>query len=243
VLALNAVQAHYGSAHVLQGVSLEVETGQIACLVGRNGAGKSTTLKAIMGIVPLSGGGISFCGERIDGRAPHVIAARGLAWVPEDRRVFGSLTVEENIRVAAQAIGRSGPAHARAALSFFPVLLERSRHLAANLSGGQQQMLAIARALASNPQLIMLDEPTEGLAPTMVNAIRSGILESRARGVAVLLVEQNFRLALSVGDVFFVLSRGTVVFRGTRDGLQASPEVISEHLGIGRATELSQWRE
>jgi branched-chain amino acid transport system ATP-binding protein len=104
-------------------------------------------------------------------------------------------------------------------------------------------MLAIARALASNPELIMLDEPTEGLAPSMVNAIRAGILESRARGLSVLLVEQNFRLALSVGDVFFVLSRGTVVFRGTRDELQAAPEVISEHLGIGRAKELSQWRE
>jgi branched-chain amino acid transport system ATP-binding protein len=243
VLALNAVHAHYGSAHVLHGVDLEVQAGQIACLVGRNGAGKSTTLKAIMGLVPLSGGGISFRGERIDGRAPHLIATRGLAWVPEDRRVFGSLTVEENIRVAAQATRRSGPEHAKSALASFPALLERSRHLAAHLSGGQQQMLAIARALASNPELIMLDEPTEGLAPSLVNAIRSGILESRARGVSVLLVEQNFRLALSVGDVFFVLSRGAVVFRGTRDELQASPEVISEHLGIGRAKELSQWRE
>jgi branched-chain amino acid transport system ATP-binding protein len=243
VLALNAVHAHYGSAHVLHGVDLEVQAGQIACVVGRNGAGKSTTLKAIMGIVPLSGGAISFRGERIDGRAPHLIAARGLAWVPEDRRVFGSLTVEENIRVAAQATRRSGPEHAKSALAFFPALLERSRHVAAHLSGGQQQMLAIARALASNPELLMLDEPTEGLAPSMVNAIRSGILASRARGVSLLLVEQNFRLALSVGDVFFVLSRGTVVFRGTRDELQASPEVISEHLGIGRAKELSQWRE
>ncbi len=243
MLALSGVHAHYGPAHVLHGVDLEVQAGQIVCLVGRNGAGKSTTLKTIMGMVPLSDGGISFRGERIDGRATHVIAARGLAWVPEDRRVFGSLSVEENIRVAAQATRRSSPERARAALEFFPALLERSRHLAANLSGGQQQMLAIARALASNPELIMLDEPTEGLAPGMVNAIRSGILESRARGVSVLLVEQNFRLALSVGDVFFVLSRGTVVFRGTRDELQAAPEIISEHLGIGRAKELSHWQE
>jgi branched-chain amino acid transport system ATP-binding protein len=241
MLALRGVHAHYGSAHVLQGVDLEVQTGQIACLVGRNGAGKSTTLKAIMGIVPLSGGTISFRDERIDGRSTHQIAGRGLAWVPEDRRVFGSLSVEENIRVAAHATRRSDSARARAALEFFPALLERSRHLAANLSGGQQQMLAIARALASNPDLLMLDEPTEGLAPGMVNAIRSGILESRARGVSVLLVEQNFRLALSVGDVFFVLSRGTVVFRGTRDELQAAPGIIGEHLGIGRAKEISQW--
>jgi branched-chain amino acid transport system ATP-binding protein len=243
MLVLNEVHAHYGSAHVLHGVGLEVQAGQIVCLVGRNGAGKSTTLKAIMGVVPPSGGEISFHGKRIDGRAPHFVAARGLAWVPEDRRVFGSLSVEENIRVAAQATRRSSSARVREALEFFPDLVERARHLAANLSGGQQQMLAIARALASQPELLMLDEPTEGLAPNMVKAIRTGILESRARGVSILLVEQNFRLALSVGDVFFVLSRGSVVFRGTREELQAAPEIISEHLGIGRAKEISEWHE
>ena len=242
MLELHGVHAHYGSAHVLHGVDLQVHAGQIVCLIGRNGAGKSTTLKTIMGVVKPSDGAITFRGERIDGTATHVIAGRGLAWVPEDRRVFGSLSVDENIRVAAQATRRSSQERARAALEFFPALVERSRHLAANLSGGQQQMLAIARALASNPELMMLDEPTEGLAPSMVNAIRAGILESRARGVSVLLVEQNFRLALSVGDVFFVLSRGTVVFRGSRAELQAAPGIIGEHLGVGRAKELSQWQ-
>ena len=235
MLVLKDVHARYGSAHVLHGVGLEVQAGQIACLLGRNGAGKSTTLKAIMGILPLSGGSISFHGDRIDGRAPHLVAARGLAWVPEDRRVFGSLTVEENIRVAAQAAHRSGSGRrVRKALEFFPDLVERRRSLGKNLSGGQQQMLAIARALACQPELLMLDEPTEGLAPSMVNAIRAGILESRARGVTILLVEQNLRLALSVGDVFFVLSRGTVVFRGTRAELGATAEIIREHLGVGR---------
>jgi branched-chain amino acid transport system ATP-binding protein len=235
VLVLKEVHVHYGSAHVLHGVDLEVRAGQIVCLVGRNGAGKSTTLKGVMGIVPLSGGRISFNGDRIDGCAPHLIAARGVAWVPEDRRVFGSLSVEENIRVAAQATHRSNSGRRiREALEFFPDLLPRGRSLAKNLSGGQQQMLAIARALACHPKLLMLDEPTEGLAPSMVNAIRGGILESRARGVSILLVEQNLRLALSVGDVFFVLSRGTVVFRGTRDELQETTEIIGEHLGIGR---------
>jgi branched-chain amino acid transport system ATP-binding protein len=237
VLVLKEVHVHYGSAHVLHGVDLEVRAGQIACLVGRNGAGKSTTLKGVMGIVPLSGGRISFNGDRIDGCAPHLIAARGVAWVPEDRRVFGSLSVEENIRVAAQATHRSNSGRRiREALEFFPDLLPRGRSLAKNLSGGQQQMLAIARALACHPKLLMLDEPTEGLAPSMVNAIRGGILESRARGVSILLVEQNLRLALSVGDVFFVLSRGTVVFRGTRDELQETSEIIGQHLGIGRVT-------
>jgi branched-chain amino acid transport system ATP-binding protein len=235
VLVLKDVHAHYGSAHVLHGVGFKVEAGQIACLLGRNGAGKSTTLKAIMGIVPLSGGSISFHGDRVDGRAPHLVAARGLAWVPEDRRVFGSLTVEENIRVAAQAALRSGSGRrVRQALEFFPDLIERRRSLGKNLSGGQQQMLAIARALACQPELLMLDEPTEGLAPSMVNAIRAGILESRARGVSILLVEQNLRLALSVGDAFFVLSRGTVVFQGTRAELETTAGIIREHLRVGR---------
>ena len=244
MLVLKDVHAHSGLAHVLHGVGLEVEAGQIACLVGRNGAGKSTTLKAIMGIVPLSGGSISFHGDRIDGRAPHLVAARGLAWVPEDRRVFGSLTVEENIRVAAQAALSSGSGRrVREALEFFPDLVERRRNLGKNLSGGQQQMLAIARALACQPELLMLDEPTEGLAPSMVNAIRAGILESRARGVSILLVEQNLRMALSVGDVFFVLSRGTVVFRGTRAELQETADIIGEHLGVGRVGRFSEWQE
>jgi branched-chain amino acid transport system ATP-binding protein len=235
MLVLEDVHAHYESAHVLHGVGLEVRPGQIVCLVGRNGAGKSTTLRAIMGIVPLSGGSISFKGDRIDGRAPHFVATRGLAWVPEDRRVFGSLSVEENIRVAAQATHRSNSGRrVREALEFFPDLLPRRRSLAKNLSGGQQQMLAIARALACHPELLMLDEPTEGLAPSIVNAIRASILESRARGVSILLVEQNLRLALSVGDVFFVLSRGTVVFQGRRAELEATAEIIREHLGVGR---------
>jgi branched-chain amino acid transport system ATP-binding protein len=234
MLVLEDIHVHYGSAHVLHGVGLEVQAGQIACLVGRNGAGKSTTLKAIMGVVPLSSGSIMFHGRRINGRAPHLIAACGLAWVPEDRRVFGSLSVEENIRVAAQAVDRGDPARrAREALEFFPDLVLRHRRLGKNLSGGQQQMLAIARALASHPDLLMLDEPTEGLAPSMVNAIRTGIITSRTRGVSILLVEQNLRLALSVGDAFFVLSRGTVVFRGTRSELEAS-DIIGEHLGVGR---------
>ena len=243
MLTLDGVHAHYGSAHVLHGVSLTVQAGQIVCLVGRNGAGKSTTLKSVMGIVPPTAGAVTFQGERIKGLAPHVIAARGLAWVPEDRRVFASLSVEENIRVAAQATRRSNAGSVAEALRFFPDLVLRARQLAGSLSGGQQQMLAIARALASRPALILLDEPTEGLSPGMVQSIRTGILESRKRGVSILLVEQNFRLALSVGDLFFVLSRGAVVYQGTRDGLLAAPDVIGEHLGIGREKELSRWRE
>lgn len=243
MLTMESVHAHYGTAHVLHGVGLEVKSGQIVCLVGRNGAGKSTTLKSIMGVVRPSAGVVTFRGERIDRRAPHAIAARGIAWVPEDRRVFGSLSVEENIRVAAQATRRSDASRVGEALAFFPDLVLRARQRAASLSGGQQQMLAIARALASNPELMLLDEPTEGLAPSMVQTIRNGILQSRAQGVSILLVEQNFRLALSIGDLFYVLSRGSVVFRGTRDEILASPAVIGGHLGIGKVKELSKWEE
>ncbi|TAK81402.1 MAG: ABC transporter ATP-binding protein [Betaproteobacteria bacterium] len=235
MLTLTDVQAHYGSAHVLHGVSLEVQAGQIACLIGRNGVGKSTTLKTIMGVVSPSAGSIIFRGQRIDGLAPHLMAARGLAWVPEDRRVFASLTVEENIRVAAKAARRSGARRAADVLSFFPALVPKAKERAGSLSGGQQQMLAIARALASQPDLIMLDEPTEGLSPIIVETIRAGILDIRQRGASILLVEQNFKLALSVGDMFYVLSRGAVVFRGTRSELLAAPELIHEHLGVAKA--------
>ncbi len=235
MLTLEAVHAHYGSAHVLHGVSLTVAAGEIACLLGRNGVGKSTTLKAIMGVVRPSGGTIEFKGERIDGRSPHAIAARGLAWVPEDRRVFPSLSVEENVRVAGQATPRSSPARIAEALAFFPDLVTRARQRAGSLSGGQQQMLAMARALASRPDLILLDEPTEGLSPLIVETIRRGILEARSRGAAILLVEQNFSLALGVADVFFVLSRGAVVYSGTREELRARPDVVREHLGVGKS--------
>ncbi|HET8577392.1 MAG TPA: ATP-binding cassette domain-containing protein, partial [Methylomirabilota bacterium] len=172
--------------------------------------------------------------RRIDGQAPHRVAALGIAWVPEDRRVFGSLSVEENIRVAAQATGRADGKDVRAALETFTDLVPRARQIASSLSGGQQQMLAVARALASRPALILLDEPTEGLAPSLVNAIRAGILAARGRGIAILLVEQNLQLALAVGDVFYVLARGVVAFRGSRGELLGRPDVIAEHLGVGQ---------
>ncbi len=235
MLVLEDVHAHYGSAHVLHGISLQVNAGKIVCLLGRNGAGKSTTLKTIMGVVQPSAGKISFKGETISGLSPHVIATRGLAWVPEDRRVFASLSVEENIRVAGQAISGNSAARIAEALDFFPDLKARMDQRAGSLSGGQQQMLTIARALASKPDLILLDEPTEGLSPIMVSVIRDGIVKSRERGASILLVEQNFALATEVAEEFFVMSRGTIVYRGTRDELLSAPEVIKEHLGVGKA--------
>jgi branched-chain amino acid transport system ATP-binding protein len=234
MLRVEAIHVRYGSALALHGVTLEVAAGQIACLLGRNGAGKTTTLKAIIGLARLAAGEIAFEGERIDRTPAHQIARLGVAYVPEDRRVFGSLTVEENVRVAAQAARQFSAAAARRALEMFPDLLAKARQLAGNLSGGQQQMLAIARAAAAMPRLMLLDEPTEGLSPMLAQTIQSGMMESRARGMSILLVEQNLNLALSVGDVVYVLSRGAVAFRGTPAELLARPDVIADHLGVGR---------
>ncbi len=240
MLQVESVHVHYGSAQALHGVTLEVGSGQIVCLIGRNGAGKTTTLKAIMGLARVTSGKVVFQGTRIEGKPAHRIARLGVAYVPEDRRIFGSLTVEENVRVAAQAIYRPGPEDVRKALEVFPDLLPKARQVAASLSGGQQQMLAIARALVTAPRLMLLDEPTEGLSPSLVQSIRSGILEARSRGVSVLLVEQNLNLALAVGDAIFVLSRGGVAFWGTSSELLARPDVITEHLGVGRAKETAR---
>ena len=243
MLQVSSLHVHYGTAHVLHGVDLEVDTGRIVCLIGRNGAGKSTTLKTIMGLVPATSGEILFEEQRIEAMAAHQVARMGVAYVPEDRRPFGSLSVEENIRVAAQASPRSDANGVNEALAFFPVLEERARQLAGSLSGGEQQMLVIARALVARPRLVLLDEPTEGLAPSLVRSIRDGIMKTRTHGLSILLVEQNLSLALEVGDYFYVLSRGFVAFKGTSEELLAREDVIAEHLGVGRVKEALRARK
>ena len=243
MLKVSSLHVHYGTAHVLHGVDLEVGTGKIVCLIGRNGAGKSTTLKTIMGLVPATSGEILFDEQRIEAMAAHQVARMGVAYVPEDRRPFGSLSVEENIRVAAQASPRSDANGVSEALAFFPVLEERAGQLAGSLSGGEQQMLVIARALVARPRLVLLDEPTEGLAPSLVRSIRDGIMKTRTHGLSILLVEQNLSLALEVGDYFYVLSRGFVAFEGTSEELLAREDVIAEHLGVGRVKEALRSRK
>lgn len=238
MLSVQALEACYGSAQVLRGITLDVGVGQIVCLIGRNGAGKTTTLKTIMGLARAFSGKIEFLGQRIDGKSAYQIARLGIGYVPEDRRVFGSLTVEENIRVAAQVANLSASRTIGEALELFPDLIQKSKQVSSSLSGGQQQMLAIARAVATKPRLLLLDEPTEGLAPNLVQSIRSGILEGRKRGMSILLVEQNLSLALAVGDVLNVLSRGAVAFRGTTSDLLKNSSIITDHLGVGRVKQL-----
>lgn len=243
MLRVSTAHVHYGSAHVLHGVTLSVEPKQIVCMVGRNGAGKSTTLKAIMGLVPLSAGEIWLDGKRIDGRPAHDIARLGLAYVPEDRGIFGSLSVEENVRVAVQTVSRATGGSVESGIACFPDLLSRKAQRASSLSGGQQQMLAVARALAVEPRLMMLDEPTKGLAPGLVQTIRDAIVEGRSRGLSILLVEQNLELALSIGNYFFILSGGTVAYQGSREDLLSRSDVIAEHLGVGRVKEVTKWQK
>ena len=232
MLRVSALHVHYGTAHVLHGVDLEVGTGRIVCLIGRNGAGKSTTLKSIMGLVPATSGEILFEEQRIEAMAAHRVARMGVAYVPEDRRPFGSLSVEENIRVAAQASPHSDANGVQEALAFFPVLEERAKQLAGSLSGGEQQMLAIARALMSEPRLLLLDEPSLGLAPQVVVQVFDKIQEVRRNGVTVFIVEQDVHATLEFADYAYVIENGELQIEGSAGDIREDPRVKESYLGL-----------
>jgi len=232
LLTVTGICAGYGETRVLHDVSLQVAQGEIVAIVGSNGAGKSTLMRAIMGSLVPSRGAIRFRGETLSGAPPHRIAAAGIRLVPEGRRVFGSLSVEDNLRAGAYL---QQPAAAQGALdrvySMFPVLSERRRQLASTLSGGQQQMLALGRALVAEPSMLMMDEPSLGLAPRMVEEIFAKLAELRGSHIGILLVEQNARKALSLADRAYVLENGRVVLTGSACELQSNERVISAYLG------------
>jgi branched-chain amino acid transport system ATP-binding protein len=213
-LALSQIETYYGKSRVLQGVSFGITTGGITVVLGRNGAGKTTTLKSIMGLLPPRAGTIRFDGQNITGLPPHRCFRLGLGYVPEGRQIFPHLTVAENLRVAASAHTEGFWTQQRI-FEYFPVLQERRHQLGLSLSGGEQQMLALARALVGNPKLLMLDEPSQGLAPRLVQELQSIMLSLKREGVTVLLVEQNAKMALAVSDRVVVLSKGAVAFTGT----------------------------
>jgi branched-chain amino acid transport system ATP-binding protein len=209
MLEVRKLAAGYGRAQVLFGIDLAVAKGEVVALLGRNGAGKSTTLKAIMGLVEPRGGEIRFQGARIDGRAPHAIARLGLGYVPEDRRIFTDLTVAENLEVGRRAPRPGAPAWSEEKLAaLFPALGSLRQRRGGSLSGGEQQMLCIARTLAGNPSAILLDEPSEGLAPVIVDQVAAAILELKWAGVAVLLAEQSARFTERVADRGYRLEKG-----------------------------------
>ncbi len=222
MLAIREIHTYYGLAHVLQGVSLEVGAGEIVALLGRNGAGKSTTLKSIVGLTPPKTGAVLFEGRDLIGVPTHQIARLGIGYVPEERRIFPDLSVLDNLKVAMLAHRLDDPAAAlESMLAMFPRLRERIGQAGRSLSGGEQQMLALARALISQPRLMLIDEPTQGLAPNLVTSIAASLVRIKERGLAVLLVEQNSRIALEVADRAYVIDQGIIQFGGSAAELRA----------------------
>jgi branched-chain amino acid transport system ATP-binding protein len=211
VLEAQGLQTFYGKSHILHGVGLEVREGEIVTLLGRNGAGKTTTMRALMGLTPSRGGSVRILGQDTTGWAPYRVAALGVGFVPEGRRVFGNLTVDENLRVPLE---RSGPFTVKRVYELFPRLAERRTSRGRQLSGGEQEMLSIGRALLLNPKLLMLDEPSQGLAPLIVKQVFDIVADMRREGISILLVEQNVRAAVEIADRAYVLDDGRVVYEG-----------------------------
>ena len=225
------IHAYYGQSHVLQGVSLDVGKGEVVSLLGRNGSGKTTTLLTIMGYLSPAPGSITYDGVEIGGLPPYRISRMGLGFVPQERGIFPSLTVLENLTVAARK-GQRGEWTLERVLGLFPRLRERAANRGSQLSGGEQQMLSIGRALLLNPSLLILDEPSEGLAPLIVQEIISILHEVRAGGLPILIVEQNIRAAFAVADRHYILSKGAVCFTGTTDELRGDEAMLHQHLGV-----------
>lgn len=232
MLKLETVTTAYGGARVLDGVSLELKPAEVLCLLGRNGAGKTTLLKAVMGLVPVREGSISFEGEVISSLPPHEVPKRGIAYVPQGRRLFSELTVRENLEIGLMARG-TGKAALDRVLTLFPLLAERLRQRAGTLSGGEQQMLAMGRALCLEPKAILLDEPTEGLMPSMIAKIRETLHLLRAEGVAALLVEQRVDAVLPVADRVVFLENGRATEAMDVARLTAEPELLKHYVGVG----------
>jgi branched-chain amino acid transport system ATP-binding protein len=229
VLQLTEVDVYYGPNWILKSVSLAVPSGAVVALLGRNGAGKSTTLKTIMGLVAPRAGSVLFDGAQIGGSPPHAVNRAGIAYVPEERRIFRDLTVDEHLAIA----GRAGGWDAERIFRVFPPLAPLRARRGRLLSGGEQQMLAIARALATGPRLLLLDEPSQGLAPAILDAVIASIEAMRDEGLAILLVEQNVELALHVADHAAIIDQGAIVFDGTSAELRERGDLQSTYLGVG----------
>ena len=229
-LEVRGLHAYYGESHVLQGVNLDVRDGEAVSLVGRNGAGKSTTINAIAGLLRPRAGVVRVGTADVAGQQAHRIARAGVALVPQGRRIFAELSVRENLLLAARPV--PGGWDERRVLELFPTLGRRLGNRGDELSGGEQQMLAIGRALLRNPSLLLLDEPSEGLAPKLVADVGEALRSLRAPGLAILLVEQNLALATRVGERIYVMNKGTIVFEGTAAALAAQPDVEARYLGV-----------
>ena len=231
MLHVENIHTFYGLSHILFGVSLEVHQGEIVCLLGRNGAGKSTTMKSIMGLTPPRNGFIKFKGITCTGQKPYRMARMGIGFVPDDRRVFADLTVGENLEISERRCQTGGWNRERV-YDFFPALGEIDTRKAGFLSGGEQQMLTIARALMTNPEFILLDEPTEGLAPMIVSMLEEQIARLRESGMTVLLAEQNLEVALRLSDRGYIIDNGVIRYHGIREDLRDNEEIRNKYLAV-----------
>jgi len=233
MLTVTDLHSYYGRAHILQGVSFDLPAGQVMVLLGRNGAGKSTTMKSLIGLLPPARGRIEFAGVDIAGWEPHRIARAGLGYVPEDRRIFTDLTVRQNLHVGRQPARDNRPAWTEDRLfALFPNLGRMHDRLGGRMSGGEQQMLTIARTLMGNPSLLLLDEPSEGLAPVIVDEMAQAILALKQQGVTILLAEQNLHFAARVADRAMVIETGRIVWSGTMAALQADEAARAVYLAV-----------
>ena len=233
MLSVRGLHAYYGRAHILADVALEVTTGEVVVLLGRNGAGKSTTLKSIIGLVRPAAGEIVFDGRRIDRLEAYAIAQAGLGYVPEDRRIFTELTVMENLEVGRQPVRANAPAWTPERLfALFPNLAEMRDRPGGRMSGGEQQMLTIARTLMGNPSCLLLDEPSEGLAPVIVDQMAAAIRALKKEGLSVLLSEQNLHFAAEVSDRAYIIEKGRIRFAGTMAELAANADVRAQYLAV-----------
>jgi branched-chain amino acid transport system ATP-binding protein len=236
MIKVSDIHSYYGKSHVLHGVSFELREEELVCLLGRNGVGKSTTLKSLMGMVRPASGSILFEGRELVGKRPHQIARLGLGYVPEERRIFRSLTVHENllIGIKKETAGGSGkePWTVERVYDIFPNLAKRADNKGIHLSGGEQQMLTVARTLMGNPKLILVDEPTEGLAPLIVKTVLEMLATIRESGMTVFMVEQNFKAAIKVASRFYIMSKGHMVFEGDTASLMAAEDVRRNYLEV-----------
>ena len=232
LLEVDCIHTAYGTSRVLFGISLDIKPGECVCLLGRNGVGKTTTIRSIMGLTPPSEGRVRFKGKDITASAPYRLARSGIGYVPEDRRIFPELTVWENLEVAARSANRPGRWTVETVAGLFPKLAELANRMGGVLSGGEQQMLTIARTLMGNPELLLLDEPSEGLAPLIVDLLQQRVAELKATGLSIVLAEQNLQFVMALADRVYILEKGEVRFTGTPADLRADEGIVHQYLTV-----------